>query len=178
MLAGETLQLRGYGRAGALQVRRHLARHASYLEPASQADPAHLGQRPQWADLFSGFRGAWTALKRGEVWRWLLLLEFSDLMLDVLLGFLALYFHDVVGLTETQAAGAVFVWLLVGLAGDFLLIPLLEKVDGLKYLRTSVVLELLLFPAFLLAPWVWAKLVLAGLLAIRRYHDARGGAAA
>ncbi len=127
-------------------------------------DPAHLGQRPNWQDLFSGFRGAWAALKRREVLRWLLLLEFSDLMLDVLLGFLALYFHDVVGLTEIQAAGAVFVWLAVGLAGDFLLIPLLEKVDGLKYLRISVVLELLLFPAFLLVPQYWLKLVLVGLL--------------
>jgi len=86
------------------------------------------------------------------------------LMLDVLLGFLALYFHAVAGLTGTQAAGAVFIWLAVGLLGDFLLIPLLEKVDGLLYLRWSVLLELLLFPAFLLVPWPWLKLVLVGLL--------------
>jgi FSR family fosmidomycin resistance protein-like MFS transporter len=94
----------------------------------------------------------------------LVLLEFSDLMLDVLLGFLALYFHDVVGLTGAQAAGAVFIWLVVGLLGDFLLIPLLERMDGLGYLRWSVILELLLFPAFLLVPWSWLKLVLIGLL--------------
>jgi hypothetical protein len=37
-------------------------------------------------------------------------------------------------------------------------------VDGLTYLRLSVILELLLFPAFLLVPWVWLKLVLVGLL--------------
>jgi FSR family fosmidomycin resistance protein-like MFS transporter len=85
-------------------------------------------------------------------------------MLDVLLGFLALYFHDAVGLTEAQAAGAVFIWLIVGLAGDFLLIPLLEKVNGVHYLRLSVILELVLFPAFLLAPLPWLKLVLVGLL--------------
>ncbi|MBI4730723.1 MAG: MFS transporter [Chloroflexi bacterium] len=119
---------------------------------------------PRWSDLFAGFRAAFQALKRREVLRWLLLLEFSDLMLDVLLGFLALYFHDVAGLSEAQAAGAVLVWLVAGLAGDFLLIPLLEKVDGLRTLRWSVLLELLLFPAFLLVPWPWLKLILAGLL--------------
>jgi FSR family fosmidomycin resistance protein-like MFS transporter len=119
---------------------------------------------PRWGDLFTGFRAAFQAFKRGEVLRWLILLEFSNLMLDVLLGFLALYFHDVAGLSESQAAAAVLVWLVAGLAGDFLLIPLLEKMDGLRALRWSVVLELLLFPAFLLVPGVWLKLVLSGLL--------------
>jgi FSR family fosmidomycin resistance protein-like MFS transporter len=66
---------------------------------------------PRWNDIFSGFRAAFQAFKRREVVRWLLLLEFSDLMLDVLLGFLALYFHDVAGLSEAQAAGSVLVWL-------------------------------------------------------------------
>jgi MFS transporter, FSR family, fosmidomycin resistance protein len=127
-------------------------------------DAAHLPKFPSFASVFDGLRGAFSALKIPGVLRWLVLLEFSDLMLDVLLGFLALYFHAVAGLTETQAAGAVFIWLVVGLLGDFLLIPLLEKVDGLTYLRLSVVLELLLFPAFLLAPRVWLKLVLVGLL--------------
>lgn len=127
-------------------------------------DRALLPIFPSFAGLFGGFRGAFSALKTPGVLRWLVLLEFSDLMLDVLLGFLALYFHDVAGLTESQAAGAVFIWLVLGLLGDFLLIPLLEKVDGLTYLRLSVILELLLFPAFLLVPWAWLKLVLVGLL--------------
>ncbi len=119
---------------------------------------------PTWRDLFSGFRAAFAAMKRREVLRWLILLQFSDLMLDVLLGFLALYFHDVAGMGVAQAASAVLVWLISSLVGDFLLIPLLEKVEGLQYLRWSVVLELVLFPAFLLVPWIGWKLVLAGLL--------------
>lgn len=127
-------------------------------------DASYLPKFPQFTGLVDGFREAFAALKSPGVLRWLVLLEFSDLMLDVLLGFLALYFHDVAGLTESEAAGAVFIWLLVGLLGDLLLIPLLEKVDGLHYLRWSVALELLLFPAFLLVPWVWLKLVLVGLL--------------
>lgn len=127
-------------------------------------DPIHLSGFPLSSGLFAGFRSAFTALKQPGVLRWLVLLEFSDLMLDVLLGFLALYFHDVAGLTEIQAAGAVFIWLVAGLLGDFLLIPLLEKVDGLRYLHLSVLVELLLFPTFLLAPQPWLKLVLVGLL--------------
>lgn len=41
------------------------------------------------------------ALRQKEVLRWLVLLEFSDLMLDVLLGFLALYFVDVAGFSSS-----------------------------------------------------------------------------
>jgi FSR family fosmidomycin resistance protein-like MFS transporter len=130
------------------------------IPPDTTTQPA----LPRASEVLAGFRTALQLLRQREVVRWLVLLEFSDLMLDVLLGFLALYFHDVAGLSEAQAAGAVLVWLVAGLAGDLLLIPLLEKVDGLRALRWSVLLELLLFPAFLLAPWVWAKLVLAGLL--------------
>ncbi|MBI5666893.1 MAG: MFS transporter [Chloroflexi bacterium] len=109
-------------------------------------------------------QGAWRALRRREVWRWLVLLQFSDLMLDILLGFLALYLVDVAGVSEAQAGIAVAVWTGVGLVGDLLLIPLLERVNSLTYLRLSVVLELALFPAFLLTPDYTLKLVLLALL--------------
>src|SRR5205823_12674218 len=49
------------------------------------------------AALMHGARGALIALRRGEIRRWLALLELADLMLDVLHGFLGLYFVDVVG---------------------------------------------------------------------------------
>jgi len=127
-------------------------------------DPIPLPRFPSFSGLFAGFCSAFDSLKLPGILRWLVLLEFSNLMLDVLLGFLGLYFHAVAGLTEVQAAGAVFLWLAFGLFGDFLLIPLLERVDGLGYLSWSVVLELFLFPAFLLVPWPWLKLVLVGLL--------------
>jgi FSR family fosmidomycin resistance protein-like MFS transporter len=113
-----------------------------------------------------GLLNAFRALRRREVLRWLTLLEFSDLLLDVLLGFLALYFTDVVMLTPAQASLAVGVWAGVGLLGDLLLIPLLERVAGLRYMRWSVVAELLLFPCFLLAPWLWAKFVLLALIGL------------
>jgi FSR family fosmidomycin resistance protein-like MFS transporter len=131
--------------------------------PASHLDRPAL---PHLSEVWTGIRNALLALRRRAVVRWLVLLEFSDLMLDVLYGFLALYFVDVGHLSAAQAALAVAVWTGLGLVGDFLLIPLLERVHGLSYLRISIVLELVLFPAFLSVPWLWLKLVLVGLLGL------------
>ena len=131
--------------------------------------PSETGNVPEilhFSDVWSGVRGAFSAFRRGEVLRWLVLLQFSDLMLDVLLGFLALYFVDVVGLKPGQAALGIAVWSGLGLLGDFLLIPLLERVRGLDYLHVSVVLELLLFPTFLLVPNLIIKFILLGLLGL------------
>ena len=114
--------------------------------------------------LIVGFRNAFDALKQKEVQFWLVLLEFSDLMLDVLIGFLALYFVDVVNVSPQQASLAVGVWSIVGLLGDLLLIPLLERVSGLVYLRVSALLELVLYAAFLLVPAWEIKLAILALL--------------
>jgi FSR family fosmidomycin resistance protein-like MFS transporter len=114
--------------------------------------------------LSAGLHTIGSALKRGDVLRWLALLGFSDLMLDVLLGFLALYFVDVVHATPAQAGIAVAIWTGVGLLGDLLLIPLLERIPGLAYLRLSSVLELLLYVAFLLLPGWAGKLAVLALL--------------
>jgi FSR family fosmidomycin resistance protein-like MFS transporter len=119
---------------------------------------------PRVDDVFTGFRNALIALRNIQVVRWLVLLEFSDLMLDVFYSFLALYFVDVAGFSPGNAALAVAVWTGVGLLGDFLLIPLVERVRGLDYLRWSVILELILFPCFLLVPQPWLKLVFVGLM--------------
>ncbi len=121
---------------------------------------------PALSSIWEGIRNAFSALKRAAVLRWLILLEFSDLMLDVLYGFLALYFVDVVGFAAFNAAIAVAIWTGFSLFGDFLLIPLLEKVHGLDYLRLSVVAELILFPAFLLLSNPWEKLVVVGMLGL------------
>jgi FSR family fosmidomycin resistance protein-like MFS transporter len=52
----------------------------------------------------------------------------------------------------------------VGLLGDLLLIPLLERMHGLAYLRLSALLELALYAAFLLLPGWIGKLVPLALL--------------
>lgn len=113
-----------------------------------------------------GLRAALQALKRREVVRWLVLLEFSNLMLDILLGFLALYLVDITGVTPAQAGIGVAVWTGFGLLGDFLLIPLLERMKGLDYLRVSVVIELILYPLFLGVPDYWVKLVILALMGV------------
>lgn len=127
---------------------------------AATDDPARL----DLSLVLAGLRGVLDALRRKAVWRWLILLESSDLLLDILLGFLALYLVDAANATTEQAALAVAVWTGIGLLGDLLLIPLLERVRGVDYLRVSAGLELLLFPAFLLVPSLGAKIVLLGLL--------------
>ena len=119
-----------------------------------------------WVDFISGVRNAVRMLKRKEVIRWLTLLEFGNLTLDIFHGYLALYFVDVVGFRTNQAGFAVAFWTGFGLLGDFLLIPLLERVNGLRYLRVSAVVVLLLFPAFFLLTNPFLKFILIGTLGL------------
>jgi FSR family fosmidomycin resistance protein-like MFS transporter len=116
--------------------------------------------------LVDGLRRALAALRQPQVLRWLILLDLSDLLLDVLLGFLALYFVDVVGASPALAGTAVAVRSAVGLLGDALVIPVLDRVPTLRYLRLSILAVCLLFPAFLLAPSYPAKLVLLSALSL------------
>ncbi len=122
------------------------------------------GEEAEASTFREGIKGVIEALKRREVLRWLTLLEFSNFMLDILHGYLALYFVDVVGLDEAQAGFAVAIWTGVGLLGDLALIPLLERVRGISYLRFSAALEFVLYSAFLIVPGVTAKLILIAII--------------
>jgi FSR family fosmidomycin resistance protein-like MFS transporter len=113
-----------------------------------------------------GWRPAFALARRSGALRWLALLEVSDLLLDVLTAFLAVYLVAVGHATPTVAALGVAVRLGAGLAGDVILIRLLERRDGRRVLRVSVPLALGLFPAFLLVPGIGPKLVLLALLTI------------
>jgi MFS transporter, FSR family, fosmidomycin resistance protein len=127
-------------------------------------DKPHLVSFPRFSEVVHQFRLTFSALRNWSVVRWLILLEFSDLMLDIFYGFLPLYFVDVARFTPAQAALSVAVWTGVGLLGDFLLIPLVERVKGLDYLHVSVIVEFILFPLFLLSSISWLKLVIVGLM--------------
>lgn len=116
--------------------------------------------------LREAIRGAGHAIRRAAVWRWLVLLAFSDLVLDILLGFLAVYFVDEVGVSAAQAGIAIVVWSVVGLAGDALIIPLLGRVQGVRYLRMSATSMLVVLPVFLLVPSYEAKLVILGIIGL------------
>ena len=116
---------------------------------------------PSFSEVFDGFKAALNALKRKEVWRWMLLLEFADLMLDVLFSFLALYFVDVVRTSESQAGIAVTIWLVMGLITDFLFIPFVDRQkDTIRYLRFTAFIETAAFIGFLLIPGFIPKILL------------------
>ena len=121
---------------------------------------------PSFRAFFDSFGASLSALKNRIVLRWLILLEFSDLMLDILHGFLALYLVDVMNLSMANAAFVLTLYTGIGLAGDLLLIPLLERVKGLDYLRFSVAMECILLPLFLVSSVLWVKLTLLGFIGL------------
>jgi MFS transporter, FSR family, fosmidomycin resistance protein len=127
-----------------------------YLPPDSVASASF----PSLSVVFDGFRAAFSALKRVEVWRWLLLLEFADLMMDVLFSYLALYFVDVVHVTPAQAGIAITIWLAMGLVTDFLFIPFIDRQrDSIQFVRATALLEIFAFAGFLLIPGFIFKLI-------------------
>ncbi len=96
--------------------------------------------------------------------RWLVLLEISDLMLDVLTGFVAVYLVDVAHASPAQAALAVAVRLGAGLAGDAGTLILLRAVSAAALLRVSAMIALPLYLAFVLVPGLVPKIVILAAL--------------
>jgi FSR family fosmidomycin resistance protein-like MFS transporter len=125
-------------------------RHAAVEEhaPSLRTTPAWM-----WGNLTHALRS--TALLR-----WVALLEFADLLMDVLTGYVALYFADVAGLNPAQTSLMLMVLMLASLSADLILIPLLERAPGRSIVRLSAVCAIPLYIGFLLAPWVWGKVVL------------------
>jgi FSR family fosmidomycin resistance protein-like MFS transporter len=105
-----------------------------------------------------------SALRNASALRWLVLMQVGDLLVDVLTGFLALYLVRVAHLRPAVAALAIALRLGAGLAGDAALIVILDRVADLTVLRVSAVAAALLYPAFLLAPGVPAKLAILAVL--------------
>jgi FSR family fosmidomycin resistance protein-like MFS transporter len=123
---------------------------------SAQARPDADGDRlPRFRDIIAAARAAG---------RWLVLLEVADLLVDVLTGFVAVYLVDVVHTTPAVAALAVAIRLGAALAGDAVLVLVLERVADHAVLRATAVLAIMLYPAFLLVPGMAAKLVVLALL--------------
>lgn len=119
-----------------------------------------------------------TARKPGMI-RWMLLLQFSDLMLDVFVGYVALYFTDVVGASPAMASLALGALMISGLAADALLIPLLERFQGRTIVRVSAAAATVSYAAWLLVPGPAAKyalLVGVGLARLGWYSVLKGEA--
>jgi FSR family fosmidomycin resistance protein-like MFS transporter len=115
--------------------------------------------RPRWRD-------AARVVRRWSVLRWLLLLEASDLLLDVLRGFLAVYLVDVAGLSSAGAALALGAVLGADLVGNALLLRVLRQVSSARYLRRSAGVALMLFALFLLVPSPAAKIAMVVVLGL------------
>ena len=123
----------------------------------------HMSDRPSaWRILREAIR----QLRNREVVRWLTVLQLSDLMLDVLLAYVALYFVDVVGFTPAAAGLAVVVSTVAGLIGESAMLGVLRRIPGLRYLRISAVVGAAVFLAFLVAPWPAVKLIALAMLSI------------
>lgn len=105
-------------------------------------------------------RDALRAVRRPWVVRWLGVLEAADLMTDVLLGFLALYFVDEVGTSAGTASLAVALWTGAGLVGGLGIVVLLRRVSGLTYLWISAPTALALYVGLLTIDATTLKLAL------------------
>jgi MFS transporter, FSR family, fosmidomycin resistance protein len=121
--------------------------------------PERAGESGGGQDSWPGLRAAVQISLQAGAFRWMTLLEVSDLLLDVFSAFLALYLVAVVHVSPAVAALGVAVRLGAVLVGDALLIGVLERFSALRVLRASVFATGLLFPAFLLVPGLWLKLV-------------------
>jgi FSR family fosmidomycin resistance protein-like MFS transporter len=129
---------------------------------ATGLDTASGGDDSAWP----GWREAASIIRASGVLRVLLLLQVSDLMLDVLTTFLALYLVVAVHASPSVAALGVAVRLGTDVVGSGVLVRVLEKFDSGRVLRVSVWLTAALFPAFLLVPGLWPKLVLLAALTL------------
>ena len=150
----------------------------AYLVLAALAAVAWLGtclREPHPVRAVAGVPGpgpGWTtrarevlvALRDWSTVRWVLAPEVADLLVDVLTGFLALYLVDVAHLTPAIAALAIAIRLGSGLAGDAVLVFVLDRVADMTVLRATAVVAGLLYPGFLLAPGPAAKLAILAVL--------------
>jgi MFS transporter, FSR family, fosmidomycin resistance protein len=127
-------------------------------EPAPASAAA---QRQPWT---ARARDAAAALRDRSTVRFLVLLEVADLLVDVLTGFVALYLVDVAHAAPAIAALAIAIRLGCGLAGDAALVLVLDRLADLTVLRWSAVAAALLYPGFLLAPGVAAKMAILAAL--------------
>jgi len=106
-------------------------------------------------------RNLWEAICNYNLLRWLALLEVSDLLLDMFSGYVALYFADVMGLDAVRTSLVLSLLMLVSLVSDLVTIPLLERFAGRAIVRFTAAWAVLVYAAFLLAPWPLVKIALA-----------------
>jgi MFS transporter, FSR family, fosmidomycin resistance protein len=131
---------------------------------ASETGASETGAGETEGELAPGVRAVVAAARRWAVLRWLILLEIANWLVDVLTGFVAIYLVNVVHASPAVAALVVAIRLGAGLAGDAVLVVLLERVSDTAVLRASAAAAALLYPAFLLVPGLAPKVVILAVL--------------
>jgi FSR family fosmidomycin resistance protein-like MFS transporter len=147
---------------------RHIPLHPNISQASQPGQP-----KP---DLL---KGLWEAVRNPTLMRWMALLQLSDLLLDVLTGYLPLYFTDVTGFTTAQASLMLSILMLASLVSNIVLIPILERFPGRKVVRLSAGISGVLYVVWLLAPWLWAKIgliILIKLVTLGWYEVLQGEA--
>lgn len=132
--------------------------------------PSEGGQSPAGGlgTLRGLFSGLWETARSSGVLRWVLLEQSADLLMDVFLTYMPLYFIDIVGFTAAQAAILLSAYTLVALVESLVLIPILERFSGRAVVRLSSVVVIFMYSAFLLSPWPLVKTILVLLLPLAR----------
>lgn len=125
--------------------------------PAPAVDHPSMSFHKTFKSLGSGL---WSAMRNRYLLRWLALLELSDLMLDRFTSYLPLYFTDVLGTTPAHASLLLTGIMVASLTADLVVIPLLEKIPGLRLVRFSALACIGVFATALLTPWIWVKVIL------------------
>jgi FSR family fosmidomycin resistance protein-like MFS transporter len=126
----------------------------------------HVGAEDEVGSLKQLGRSLLTALRSRTLIKWVILTELADFMLDKLLEVTGLYFHDVAGVSLPAASAAVTVITIAGLVGSFVLVPLLDKINGLRVLRVTAFIVLIAYVALLAIPIVWLKYVLIAVIGL------------
>jgi FSR family fosmidomycin resistance protein-like MFS transporter len=136
----------------------------------------HLSVKSIGGELLENLRGA---MRVRGLWGWLILLPFSDLMLDVFFGYVAVFLVDVDGMAPATAAISALLWILGFLVGQILLVRLLPRQDGRRLVRLSAAATLPVFALWLSASGLPLRLGLLpalGLLASPWYPVLQGQA--
>lgn len=149
---------------------------------ASQALPDHTIQYPdpmvepsdtgleappgpvQASDLRQVLTGLLPIIRSRRMLRWFILLDLSDLLLDVYIGYAALYFADIVQLEVAQVSLVIGAMMGAGLLANLALVPLLERYPGRPLVRLSAAVTAVLYILWLAIPGMWIKVGLAILI--------------
>ena len=131
------------------------------LEKSQASSNLGAGVIAEIRKLILGFLGG---VKNSRLMRWIILLQLSDLMLDIYTSYTALYFRDVVGTNETQTSLLLGLFMVAGLLSDLIVVILVDRYPGRKIVRFSAAVVALLYPIWLLVSGSGLKIILAFLI--------------